>query len=265
MASKSSADLSTEQVALISSQTTPNSITPETLGNQMLQDIIDSSFNKVDGVIVGIEGRDLVIPALYTPTVNPSGQTLEQVLQAILDATDATAVLVSGGVQGLRGEFCAIITPDTNQTILLDEVNTPTDTYRKQISVFIPNDKDGGGFDNGNNWILEKYVAPISVTAAFVAYGFSFNLLENNLSGGHTRTVKLVITNNGTVIASSNEFAFAAGDPTNIQYYFNLLRTIISFSAGDIIQLEVYEKTNSTSAETVRINIDGGFFSNLLS
>jgi hypothetical protein len=63
LSAKSKSDLTTENNNVVVSQSFPDSITPATLGGVLLQDIIDSMWNKVDDLLT-LPPRSLTKAAL---------------------------------------------------------------------------------------------------------------------------------------------------------------------------------------------------------
>lgn len=263
---KSSADLQTDNNNVITTATAPDAITPPADG-ALRANVIVSMFNKVDGAIVGLHGRDLTVPALFTPTVNPNGQTFEQVLQALLDAANAQQILITGGVQGLPGEFLAIITPETNQVInaIFDTSITPATDYRNANTIKLPNDSDNGGFDNGNNWLVFRYTQPAATpNSVFRAANLFFKVLDSNLTSGRIRTFQLrwynVTTN--VLLGSSSEVPVEVTDIGSIFSFNDFGTGTVSAAAGNEMRLELYEKQSSGAIEFVKIQFLTGFVYN---
>lgn len=265
---QNSATLQTNLNTAVTSQTSPDAITPITLGNQLADQEV-SAFNKVDGIEVGVHGRDLTVPDVFTSTVDPNGQTMEEVIDALMAQINQDHISITGGVQGRQGEFLANVTSDTNQTILISETSTPADTYRLAAVIKFPNDKDNGSFDNGNNFLVNKFVTPSGGQASvkFDGAGIALKLLQNDLSG-RTRTIQILIRKNGTsTLASSNEIALTTADAVNSICYFNDMDTgTIATSADDEITVELWEKINASggSPEDIRLQVMNGFFNNEL-
>lgn len=202
MSQKSAAQLSIDNNNVIESQTAPDSIDPTTDG-PVRQDIIDSTFNIVDGIKVGINGRSIktagAIPALYTGLND--GDSLETVLAKILALTNQTQIQVTGGIQGQDGEFAACITSDTRQVF---EAHCTTSTYDPITAIQFANDKDNGGFDNGNNWLLKRYTASSAITKNFKVSSVEFEI-AGSWAGGSSSSdytkFKLAICKNGNTAA----------------------------------------------------------------
>lgn len=276
MAIKPSADLLANNTADITSASAPNSITPAILGARRADDI-ESMWNKLDGIKCQFPS----IPAAFTGLVNTgtvgdptTGDQLNDILFQIMTYVNELAEAVVGGVQGLIGEYLAIIESDTRQTINVNSALSPINTYRKQIEVNLVNDKDNGGFDNGNNWLVYQFLVPSGYGSGktnvnFFAKANVFKLIQNSLGVAETRTLKYVIAKNGTALVSSNEILISNGDPVDVDYYINDFTTgnitIASITASDVFTLEIYEKANSNSNGAIRIQLQNGFFYNKLS
>jgi hypothetical protein len=274
MAKKTSADLLIDINNDITTATAPDSITPGVDGARRA-DTVDSTWNKKDGILVGSPDRPAItIPGAFTSLLN-DGDPLETFIQVMLDRIDALQVAVTGAIQGLIGEFLAIITAETNQTILIDENGTSGAPFISLGKIKFANDCANGGFDNGNNWLLDRFVIPSSYGAGktnvkFQVSNLKVNLLENNVALSGSRLFKFVLTKNGTQIGSveSTTATIANGDPTGIIYFDDFSTGNIALntlSAGDVIALELYEHRANSSIADIRIQTINGFINNELS
>lgn len=209
--------------------------------------------------------RAQIAPESITPT------TLSQVLDDIVDSfwnlIDNPGLSGAGGIQGLPGEFLANITSDTRQTLLIDENVTTGGGLVTFAKLKLPNDADNGSFDNGNNWLVDKYTTPISGFAAiaFLASGVIMTLLQNNITGTGQRQIRISITQNGTAIASTAVQSINPADPVDVNYYFEDIAQVgIVAAPGDIFALEVYTQRADSQVADVLVQFQNGFFNNEL-
>lgn len=259
---KNSADLITESNAVIGSQTAPDAITPVTLEG-LLEDIIVSPWNKLDGLRVGGVAYDtpLVIPGTFTPSIH-NDDRIRDMIQAIMDEAHAQHVLVQGGVQGVAGQYLAIITGDTNQIIERPSGGTAN---AKIATIVFPNDRDGGGYDNGNNFMVSKYTVPAAgFNANYRLSNFAVKLLINNCAGGTNNTITVGIYKNGTLVGSGLSATTATvtnASTVNTVYSFDDINVAIVPAIGDIITIELWMASNNAAA-TCQIQVISGFFYN---
>lgn len=259
---KNSADLTTESNAVIGAQTAPDAITPVTLEG-LLEDIIISGWNKLDGLRVGGVAYDtaLIIPATFTPSIH-NDDRIRDIIQALMDEAHAQHVLVQGGVQGIAGQFLATITADTNQIIERPSGGT---VNAKIATIVFPNDKDGGGFDNGNNFMVSKYTVP---AAGFDAYyrlsNFALKLLKNNIAGGTSNGITVGIYKNGTLVGSglsATTITAIPGDTVGTIYSFDDIRVALTPTPTDTITIELWMSSTNV-ASTCQVQVINGFFYN---
>jgi len=257
MSQKTTAQLLIDNNAVVTSQTAPESITPTTLG-ALLLDMIESMYNREDDA-------PLVMPACFTGIVAP-GDSANKLFQALLDKTCFIQTQVQGGVQGLPGEFLANITSDTNQNIKLEAADLGTIV----ASVKFPNDKDNGSFDNGNNFLIHKFVVPTGgqPSVQFTASGLIIQLIENTLSVASAINLQFEIHKNGTLIGTSISNAILIDDTTVVdtKFYFNDFDTgLIAVIAGDVITVELNLDSGAIGGSTYAvIKLNNGFFNNEL-
>jgi hypothetical protein len=226
-----------------------------------LEDLLSSYWNQIDGITI----NGVTIPAAFTSIV-ADGDTLIQFIQALLDRINAVQVEVTGGVQGKVNEFLSIITSDTNQTFLIDENNSPYNTFRDAGDLKFVNDKDNGGFDNGNNFLVDSYIVPVGglASADFKGNGIVFELLEENLVTTRSRTIKLEVSYNGSTWGTAQEFTINPGDTIGTKYYFNDFgNSGVAFAtAGLPVSIKLMQKQSVVSSGSIRLKLINGFFNN---
>lgn len=189
MAAKNTADLLAENLAVVTSQTAPESITPATLGGVELKNIIESLWNKVDW-----NPDDLIIPICLSGQITTPISPI-QVFQVLLNNL---CTLMSGSTnsanQGRPGLFLAYI--GVNQQLVEGVTGAAGTSHGK---ILFTNDYELGGFDNGNNWSTFNYKVPQggfnkkvvmtsleieTVVVPAATFTFDFQLMKNGLAAG---------------------------------------------------------------------------------
>ncbi len=263
---KSSANLLIESNSVVGSQVNPDTIDPTT-AEGLLEDMIVSPWNKIDRIQVGSPYDAALVPSALLPTVH-DGDDLRDILQAIIDAQYADHILIIGGVQGLPGEFVAKIMPED----IIVRTGVGAGAQNMGTVPFI-NDSTNGGFDNGNNWLLDTHVVPAAGFAGkYRITGASIKDLASTLgaagnSASYVLKIVKYISGAPTVLATSNTLtwtvAFGGPEPTGQSLYFNDLVFDCAGSplaGGTEVVVELHGLAG-TRPDLVQLQIASGLFS----
>ena len=253
MASKTVAELTTENNASIVGASAPDFITPTTLGT-MIQDLIDSMYNKEDdpapATSDGVTVQSMAVPDVFDGIVD-NGDTLTQWLQAIANRIDILNETMA--IQGTPGCFLAHKTDSTRQLVGCAAGGLAT-------NLICANDETDGGFDNGNNWGTFSYVVPVGgFTGRFVLSDIEIELIAFS-DNSDFMSVTFQPQLNGTNFGSSMVLNIPGGSSVSHKVYSASLVSPALTSGpttwvdGDVITVKVTPSATGSAAGTVAIN-----------
>jgi len=225
---------------ILTTQTAPDSVTPQTL-DDICYAIAESYYNKVDGIQVS--GMTSMLPGVS------NGQNIEAILSLIMAAVGSLNTNISMTPNLFRAEKTA------------DHIITSWVTNTKIITPFEDNASDPN-FDNSKLFYRDQFIANATMVKTFVV-----EKLAIKCSSPGSDQWKVIITKNGTPVASSS-----AKVGTDIDEYGNtmtdtdgytfpsLIAPSISLAAGDIISagLLCFNKSGGSGTVTLLFNHPAG-------
>lgn len=223
--------------SVVGSQTSPDSITQTTLA-QLLKDIVDSKYNKADGIAVD----GMTIPVCFTGVVN-NGDPLQDILSALMNAV-------------------CNISPDTNidmTAFRATKTATQPVTGAGNWPIYFEDDANTPNFDNGNRFYVDRYIANGTIAKDFIIEKQRFT--ASGWANG-VDSVRIRILKNGTEIAttatvSSSSTKDVYGNTVTLGGYVfpPLIAEDVSLIADDIVTVELVKVSGNTGT----IEIDSVF------
>ena len=221
MSAKSKAVLTTENVTIMTSQTSPDTITPTTLG-VMIQDIIDSMYNTVDGITI-------------------SGAPIATYIQSLITQIVATANTVNPYL------FLA------NKTL-----DQPIAAASGNYKIVYEDDTTAPNYDVSNLFYFDQYVSNQVLSKTFVLE----NVVVKAASVGASDSFRIRILKNGVEVCTSATLLLGTGpidiygsQITGANGYRmpTLISPIITMAIGDIITSElVYVYSSATTLKITK-------------
>lgn len=254
MAKISRAALLDKIIAVITSQTAPESITPATLGD-LLNDFADSTWNREDW-----EVDDLIIPTSLNGQITGPPRSAQEILQVILNNLD---IVMSGNTnaanQGRPGLFLAYV--GTNQQLVELIPGGVNQSHGKLKCV---NDFEQGGFDNGNNWSTYSFKVPAGGFNGVIAVdACEIEVVE---PASTTTTMRLQMLKNGSAAGMPNTtFSFASTLAATDKIYTNYFEMNFSGAPlveGDEITIDITAPAGVGGGVTGTFKINAGSISN---
>lgn len=230
MSAKSISDLTTENSNVVVSQSFPNSITPATIGGVLLQDIIDSMWNKVDDLLT-LPPRSLTKAALAAE-IGASSLNDKQWIQ-ITDRNDGNPLFVCSQLTNKISPYGIWVKAGVPLAVIMDYPNG----YEGETSPFI------AVFDENRKLNLPQQIVIADGTQ-------SDNAVLSCDSNGKSKWKKAVFAQSGV--------ENPAGMSGTGMKYMGLNVPITPKKTGDVLISVSGEYTSGTTVDTTRINIITG-------
>lgn len=221
-----------------------------------------SSGNYMEGVVTSYSGTTLVFTADYAPITGSTYNAWNINLAGDPGATSSTT-------QGTAGGFLAIITSDTQPVFSITTGASGVSVDRGTIK-FI-NDTSNGGFDNGNNYNISRYVVPVGgYIGTMKVSALTFSLLALALGtppDDITFIVKIIknrtTVGTGTVLAtSSSAFFDQTSTVGDITFIADFDTGAITLSAAEYVEAVLYCSRSSSADVTGAFEIRTGVLNN---
>lgn len=230
MSAKSKSDLTTENNNVVVSQSFPDSITPATLGGVLLQDIIDSMWNKVDDLLT-LPPRSLTKAALAAEIGASSLNDKQWIL--ITDRNDGNPLFVCSQLTNKISPYGIWVKAGVPLAVIMDYPNGHDGETNPFIAVFDEN---------------QKLNLPKQIVIA---------------DGSQSDNAVLTCDSNGkstwkkAVFAQSNVENPSGMSGTGMKY-MGLNVPITPAKTGNVLISVSGEYTSGTTVDTTRINIITG-------
>lgn len=236
MSAKNISDLTAENVSVISSQTAPDTIGTATLSS-FIQDIIDSYWNKIDGITVS----GLVIPPAFTGLIT-DGDSLTSIINVLLNQFDPTMSTSTGNPYLFRAT--------KNATPLKLGTSGTTNNV-----LYFEDDYTDPNFDTSNLFYQTKFVANAAMTKTFALEGVTLK----TGGSGTLDTYRIRIMKNGVEVVTGATFTggsmvdmYGNDEASTPGFVFPPIYAAgLTLAAGDAVWAELVNVYSSATTPTM--------------